>query len=102
MAIFYGFLDTGLVVILACLAAATARQLARSVKLSELLSKTKGGKADPERVMLLFVTVVGALAYLSYGLHEGLAQGKLPDIPEEFLAAMGSGNILYLSGKIFR
>ena len=102
MATFYGFLDSGLVVILVCLAAATARQLARSVKLSDLLSTTRGGKPDPERVLILAGTIVGAFAYLSYGLHEGLAQEKLPDIPEEFLAAMGSGNILYLSGKIFR
>jgi hypothetical protein len=67
-----------------------------------MLSHESGGDIDPERLLMLIGTIMGAFAYLSYGLSKGAHDGALPDIPEELLTALGGGNLFYLSGKIFR
>lgn len=59
--------------------------------------------AQPERLLLLGLTIFAGFAYFSYGLSQGAVNGKMPDIPEdlrtELLAALGGGNALYLFRK---
>jgi hypothetical protein len=93
---------TALVVYLIALAATTVWKLMAATTATDLVSSRKGGPVDPERVLMLVATLFGAAAYFSYGLHEGLRSGSLPEIPEGMVSAMAGGNILYLSGKIFR
>jgi hypothetical protein len=68
-----------------------------------LLSSSPQEPTDPERVLLLSLTLVGAFFYVATALNGGLPTGfKLPDAPEWLVAGMGSGNLFYLIGKSLR
>lgn len=59
---------------------------------------------DPERLMLLIATFIGAAYYASITLP--LLEQKnitaLPDVPEELLYLLGSSQLAYLTGKRIR
>lgn len=76
--------------------------LTGEVNTTGMLSTENTDGVAPERLLMLLASIVGAFAYFSYGLSEGLTSGKLPEIPDVLVSAMGGGNLLYLSGKIFR
>lgn len=76
--------------------------LSGSIRTAGMMATVPNGQTDPERVLLMVATILGGGAYFAYGLREGIPTDTLPPIPEEFLTAMAGGNILYLSGKIFR
>lgn len=64
-------------------------------------------RADPERILVLALTLGVAAHYLFTGLtalpvfnDDGIR--VMPDIPESILVLLGSANGVYLGGKIMR
>ena len=55
---------------------------------------------SPERVQLLAVTLAAALYYLSQVVDQA-ATGRLPSVPEVWIAILGGSNGLYLGGKAY-
>ena len=76
--------------------------LTGEVNTAGLLSTDGSNDVNPERLLMLLASIAGGFAYFAYGLRTGASDGKLPEIPDELVFAMGGGNLLYLSGKIFR
>lgn len=74
-----------------------------TIGLKGMLVSAPGGPVQPDRLLLLGLTVAGAFAYLTYGLAHGVSDGALPDIPEdvrsELLTFLGGGNLYYLVRK---
>jgi hypothetical protein len=56
---------------------------------------------SPERVQLLIATLAVAFTYLSESLVTG-HNGRLPDVPESWLLALGGSQSIYLGGKALR
>jgi hypothetical protein len=65
-----------------------------------LLDKTSGRAISPGRLQLLIVTLTIALYYLLMVI-DSKDTGKLPDLPNEFLVALGGSHVLYLGGKLY-
>ncbi|CDZ46714.1 hypothetical protein [Neorhizobium galegae] len=94
---------TTLVVILFLFAATFAIKLLNGhINTAGMLETAPDRPIDPERLLVLIGTVLAGFGYFSYGLNVGAKNGALPDLPEELVTALGGGNLLYLSGKIFR
>jgi hypothetical protein len=72
------------------------------IKTAGMLETKPDRPIDPERLLVMIGTVMAGFGYFSYGLNVGARDGALPDLPEELVTALGGGNLLYLSGKIFR
>jgi hypothetical protein len=64
-----------------------------------LLDKTGGRKISPARLQMLVVTVGIALYYI-FMVIEAEDMGRLPDMPNEFLVALGGSHAIYLAGKL--
>ncbi|HEY0004004.1 MAG TPA: hypothetical protein VGB17_04270 [Pyrinomonadaceae bacterium] len=89
------FLLTGLVVLI------TYRLLTNRINMRGLLlDKTSGRAFSPGRLQLLIVTVVIALYYLLM-VFDTRETGRLPNMPDEFLLALGGSNVVYLGGKLY-
>jgi hypothetical protein len=63
-----------------------------------MLSEKGKGEFSPARLQLLIASLIGALYYLLQALGPE-SGGRLPDIPEEVLLALGGSNMLYLGAK---
>jgi hypothetical protein len=64
-----------------------------------LMDKTGGRKFSPARLQMLVVTMGIALYYILMVL-DAKDTGKLPDLPNEFLIALGGSHAIFLGGKI--
>ncbi len=76
-----------------------------------MLTTAKAGGVDPERVLVLVVTLFGAAWYVSLALEPGatnciLPNGSeghcLPDVPEQLLFLLGGSQSTYITAKILR
>lgn len=56
-----------------------------------------GGKFSPGRLQLLMATILVAI----YFVTQVLQTKKLPELPREFLLALGGSHLLYLGGKTY-
>lgn len=56
-----------------------------------------GGKFSPGRLQMLMATLLVAI----YFVTQVLQTEKLPELPQEFLLALGGSHLLYLGGKIY-
>lgn len=65
-----------------------------------LLDKTSGRAFSPGRLQMLVVTLGIALYYVLMVL-DTKDTGKLPDMPNEFLVALGGSHVFYLGGKLY-
>ncbi len=54
---------------------------------------------SPARVQLLILTLFGAGYYLLLTVKDGYPT-ELPEIPQELLALVGGGNLVYLGAKV--
>jgi hypothetical protein len=63
------------------------------------MDKTGGRKFSPARLQMLVVTMGIALYYILMVL-DAKETGKLPDLPNEFLIALGGSHAIFLGGKI--
>jgi hypothetical protein len=64
-----------------------------------LLDKTGGRKISPARLQMLVVTM-GIAVYYILMMIDNKEVGKLPDMPNEFLVALGGSQAIYLGGKL--
>lgn len=89
------FLLVGLIAIV------TYRLLTGGININGLLLDKTGGRAfSPGRLQLLVVTLGIAIYYLSMVL-ENKETGKFPDLPNEFLLALGGSHVFYIGGKVY-
>lgn len=56
-----------------------------------------GGKFSPGRLQMLIVTLLIAI----YFVAQVLETEKLPELPREFLLALGGSHLFYLGGKTY-
>ena len=88
------------------------RLLTNKISTAGMTKGTTGGGIDPERIVMLFTAVGGALGYGAYALSTGpiVLEGTeeaakrliMPDVPNALLATVGGGQLLYLTGKLSR
>ena len=89
------FLLIGLMVIVAY------RLLTQKINVKGLLMDKTGGRAfSPGRLQMLIVTISIA-AYYVLMVIEAKDAGKFPDMPNEFLLALGGSHTIYLGGKLY-
>lgn len=84
-----------------------AYQLATGhISMVGLLSSSPQSTADPERVLMLCITLAGVFYYIA--LATGAVSGEsvnptsLPEAPEWLTSAVGASNLFYLTGKSMR
>lgn len=65
-----------------------------------MLDKTSGRSFSPARLQMLAVTMTIALYYMLL-VFEAEDTGRLPDLPNELLLALGGSHIIYLGGKLY-
>lgn len=65
-----------------------------------LLDKTSGRAFSPGRLQMLVVTLTIALYYMLL-VFDAKDTARLPDMPTEFLLALGGSHAIYLSGKLY-
>jgi hypothetical protein len=74
-----------------------------TVRLDGMLASNSGGGRQSDRLLLLVITIAGAIAYFIHGLEVGVLNGSLPDIPDdlrsEMLLTLGGSNVIYLIRK---
>jgi hypothetical protein len=86
------FVLTALAVIIAY------RLLTQQINTKGLLRDKIGGRAtSPGRLQLLIVTLLIAIYYVV----QLFQTQKMPDIPREFLLALGGSHLFYLGGKVY-
>jgi hypothetical protein len=56
-----------------------------------------GGKISPGRLQMLLATILVAV----YFVTQVLQSEKLPELPQEFLLALGASHLFYLGGKTY-
>lgn len=85
--------------VLAALAGIIAyRLLTRQINTKGLLRDKVGGRVvSPGRLQMLIVTFIIAIYYVV----EMFETRTLPEIPGEFLLALGGSHLLYLGGKVY-
>ena len=87
--------------LIALIAIITYRLLTNQINTKGLLvDKTSGRNFSPGRLQMLVVTIAIAFYYLMK-VMEGRGTGTLPDMPNEFLMALGGSHAIYLSGKLY-
>lgn len=89
------FLTVGLIALV------TYRLLNGSINTNGLLLDKASGRAfSPGRLQLLVVTLGFALYYLLQ-VFDAEEPGTFPDLPNEFLLALGGSHVFYLGGKFY-
>ena len=91
-----------LIFVLIALAAIVAyRMITQQINVTGLLMDKTGGRIiSPARVQMLMVSVSLAAYYLMLVL-ETKDKGRLPDLPNEYVAAFGASHGVYLLGKLY-
>jgi hypothetical protein len=86
------FVLTALAVIIAY------RLLTRQINTKGLLRDKVGGRAiSPGRLQLFIVTLLIAIYYV----EQVFQMQKLPNLPHEYLLALGGSHLFYLGGKFY-
>lgn len=68
-----------------------------------MLQNKMTGKFEPERFLLLLMTLGGAAYYFSLALESlGKMPLGMPPVPDLLLETIGGSNALYLTGKIYK
>lgn len=65
-----------------------------------LLDKTSGRSFSPGRLQMLAITLMIAVYYV-FLVMDAEDTTRLPDLPNEFLIALGGSHAIYLSGKLY-
>lgn len=65
-----------------------------------MLDKTSGRAFSPGRLQMLVITLMIAVYYI-FLVMDTEDTGRLPDLPNEFLIALGGSHAVYLSGKLY-
>lgn len=65
-----------------------------------LMDKASGRAFSPGRLQMLIVTLTIALYYVLM-VFDTKEMGKLPDLPNKFLLALGGSHLIYLGGKLY-
>jgi hypothetical protein len=77
------------------------RLLTQQININGLLVDKMSGRAfSPGRLQMLVVTLSIAIYYVAM-VFESQDTGKLPNVPHEFLLALGGSHAFYLSGKLY-
>lgn len=97
--------ETGLIVWFFFLAVLIAgRTLRGDIKTTGFLRNEQATPVAPERAIHLSVFPVVILSYVFIALHTNVhvEHPSLPDVPQDLLLLLTSGNGIYLAGKIAR
>ena len=98
-------MSAALVVVVGLMAAVTViRLLDGTILMRGLLWPTPGERSvQPDRLILLGITLFAGFAYFAYGLASGAPDGIMPDIPgdlrPDLLTAFGGSHAFYLFRK---
>ena len=88
-------------VLLALAAIVGYRMITQQINVTGLLmDKTSGRVISPARVQMLIVSISLAAYYLTM-VFETADKGRLPELPNEYLAAFGASHGVYLLEKLF-
>ena len=91
-----------LMLVLIVLAAIVAyRMITQQINVTGLfMDKTGGRVISPGRVQMLMASI-GMAAYYLMLVFESKGKGRLPELPNEYLAAFGASHGIYLLGKLY-
>ena len=90
-----------LILLLVLIAIIAYKLLVRQINTNGLLlDKTSGRAISPGRLQMLVITLMIAVYYV-FLVMDTEDTGRLPDLPNEFLIALGGSHAVYLSGKLY-
>ena len=90
-----------LILLLVLIAIIAYKLLTRQINTNGLLlDKTSGRAISPGRLQMLAITLMIAVYYV-FLVMDTEDTGRLPDLPNEFLIALGGSHAVYLSGKLY-
>ena len=90
-----------LILLLVLIAIIAYKLLVRQINTDRLLlDKTTGRTFSPARLQMLVVTVMIAIYYM-FLVMKTEDTGRFPDMPNEFLIALGGSHAIYLGGKFY-
>jgi len=91
-----------LLVLLTALAGLIAyRMITQQINVTGLLmDKTSGRAISPGRIQMLIVTL-GIAGYYLMMVAENADKGRLPELPNEYLVALGASHGTFLLGKLY-
>jgi hypothetical protein len=89
------------ILLLLLIAIIAYKLLVQQINVDGLLRDKTGGRVvSPGRLQMLVVTLSIALYYM-FVVFEAEDKGTFPDMPNEFLLALGGSHAIYLSGKLY-
>ena len=91
-----------LLVLLTALAALLAyRMITQQINVTGLLmDKTSGRAISPARIQMLIVTL-GIAGYYLMMVVDAKNKGQLPELPNEYIVALGGSHSIFLLGKLW-
>ena len=91
-----------LILVLIALAAIVAyRMITQQINVTGLLMDKTGGRIiSPGRIQMLMASI-GMAAYYLMLVFESKDKGRLPELPNEYLAAFGASQSIFLLGKLY-
>ena len=91
-----------LLVLLTALAALLAyRMITQQINVTGLLmDKTSGRAISPGRIQMLIVTL-GIAGYYLMLVVDSKNKGQLPELPNEYIVALGGSHSMFLLGKLW-
>ena len=90
-----------LILLLVLIAIIAYKLLVRQINVDGLLlDKANGQAISPSRVQMLVVTVMIGVYYM-FQVMKSEVPGRFPDLPNEFMIALGGSHAIYLSGKLY-
>lgn len=91
-----------LIFVLIALAAILAyRMITQQINVTGLLMDKTGGRViSPARIQMLIASITMAAYYLMM-VFETKNKGRLPELPNEYLAAFGASHSIFLLGKLY-
>lgn len=90
-----------LILLLVLIAIIAYRLMVRQINTDGLLlDKTGSQTVSPARVQMLVVTVMIAIYYM-FLVMKTEDTGRLPNLPNELMIALGGSHLIYLGGKLY-
>lgn len=90
-----------LIVLLVLIAIIAYKLLVRQINIDGLLlDKTNHGTFSPARLQMLAITLMIAIYYM-FLVMDTDDTGRLPDLPNEFLIALGGSHTIFLGSKLY-
>lgn len=90
-----------MLLLLVLIAVITYKLMVQQININGLLLDKTGGRGfSPGRLQMLAVTLTIALYYLLM-VFDSQDTERLPDLPNEFLIALGGSHTIYLGGKLY-